>query len=95
MELDAKQRESLNRLMGMIHPKLNDVGDLVNCLRVIIRAKRSMNIEGKLDEKLALILVDLYAVIKDITDDFDLPSGFMGSIDAIVAQWNIGKGLEG
>jgi len=94
MELDAKQREALNQLIGMIHPKINDIGNLVTCIQTIIKAKRSLNIEGKSDEKLAIILIDLYAVIKDITEDFDLPSGFMRTIDAIVAQWNNGKGLD-
>lgn len=88
IDLTAKQKEAVTDLMNMIHPKLNMITDLTHCIRLITTARKELKLADKQDEKLANILIDLYAVIKDTAETYNMPSGFMSSFDKVLRGWN-------
>lgn len=88
IDLTAKQREAMTDLVYMIHPKLNTVTDLMHCIRLITTARKELKLADKQDEKLANILIDLYAVIKDTAETYNMPSGLMSSFDEVLRGWN-------
>ena len=88
IDFTTEQKDALKNLMHLIHPKLNVITDLTHCIRLITIARKELRLIDKQDEKLANILIDLYAVIRDTVETYDMPSGFMESFNEVLRGWN-------